>query len=626
MQLATFALEGAAKLVDLVDMVGGGTIREPAALGDRGAELVELERHVSRGAGDARLMQVTLPVHLVAERHDRGLQLCDLARCGGTGMRGRIVGLRASLLERRSQRAQLNPQLFSLEISRNHLVPPRLSDTPLPIEGICANVVDRAGPVCQHGNGGPGAAIRALEPEVARDCGMVDLTELLVDAARRSGAYLAANVAGQAAPTREAVAALSGFDPALPPGPSDPASVLAQLDELGSPATMRSTGGRYFGFVNGGTEPAGRAAAILAGTWDQNAAMSVMSPVAARLDQIAAAWIIELLDLPASAVATFCGGASIANLTAVLAARDSLLERLGWSVDQRGVAGSPPLRVVTSAEIHVSALKALRAAGIGTDQIEYVATDDRGRLIADQLPPLDNRTLVVCQAGNVNTGHSDPFEPIVAAARDAGAWVHVDGAFGLWSAADPSRAQLVAGVDGADSWATDAHKWLNAPYDSGVCIVRDAADLRRAMATDAAYLITGDQRVPMHLGLQMSQRARGVESWAVIASLGRAGIADAINRTCLHCADLADRLAVAGVSILSPVVINQALAHFDDDETTDAVIEEVQADGTCWAGGTTWQGRKAMRLSVSSTTTTGDDIAVAAAAILDAWGRVRARV
>lgn len=454
---------------------------------------------------------------------------------------------------------------------------------------------------------------------------MVDLTELLADAAGRAAAYLTGNESGHAAPTAEAVAALAGFDPALPSGPTPPADVLAQLDSLGSPATMRSTGGRYFGFVNGGTEPAGRAAAILAGTWDQNAAMSVMSPVAGRLDEIAAAWVVELLGLPSSAVATFCGGASVANLTAVLAARDALLHRSGWSVDEHGLAGSPPLRVVTSAEIHVSVSKALRAAGLGTAQVERVPTDDRGRLIAAELPTLDDRTLVVCQAGNVNTGHSDPFEPIVAAARDAGAWVHVDGAFGLWSAADPERAHLVAGVDGADSWATDAHKWLNAPYDSGVCIVRDGEDLRRAMATDAAYLTTGDDRVPMHLGLQMSQRARGIETWAVIASLGRDGIAEAIDRTCVRCAGLATRLSEAGVSILAPVVINQALAHFDDDATTDAVIAEVQADGTCWAGGTTWHGRSAMRLSVSSTTTTPDDIEVAAAAIVDAWGRVRAR-
>ncbi|MEM7287720.1 MAG: pyridoxal-dependent decarboxylase, partial [Actinomycetota bacterium] len=209
---------------------------------------------------------------------------------------------------------------------------------------------------------------------------------------------------------------------------------------------------------------------------------------------------------------------------------------------------------------------------------------------------------------------------------EAGAWVHVDGAFGLWSAADPPRSQLVAGVELADSWTTDAHNWLNAPYDSGVCIVADGDDLRRAMAIDAAYLTTDSDRALMHLGLQMSQRARGIETWAVIASLGRSGVADAIDRTCVRCTELADRLADAGVSILAPVVINQALAHFGDDATTDAVIAEVQADGTCWAGGTTWQGRQAMRLSVSSTTTTPEDIETAAAAIIDAWGRVRARV
>ncbi len=453
-----------------------------------------------------------------------------------------------------------------------------------------------------------------------------DLTALLVDAATRAGAYLAANPADDAAPSAAAIAALEGFQPTLPDDPTDPAVVLAQLDELGSPATMRSTGGRYFGFVNGGTEPAALAASVLAGTWDQNAAMSVMSPVAARLDAIAARWILALLGLPEQATATFCGGASVANLTAILAARDALLHRLGWSVDQRGLAGSPPLRVVTSAEIHVSVTKALRAAGIGTDQVEWVPTDDRGRLRADALPTLDDRTLVICQAGNVNTGHSDPFEPLVEAARAAGAWVHVDGAFGLWSAADPKRAHLITGVDGADSWATDAHKWLNAPYDSGVCIVRDGTDLRRAMATDAAYLTTGDARVPMHLGIQMSQRARGIETWAVIASLGRRGIADAIDRTCAHCADLAERLADAGVTVLAPVVINQALAHFDDDETTAAVIDAVQAERTCWAGGTTWQGRTAMRLSVSSTATTATDIEVAANAIIGAWERVRTRV
>jgi glutamate/tyrosine decarboxylase-like PLP-dependent enzyme len=450
-----------------------------------------------------------------------------------------------------------------------------------------------------------------------------DELDLIADAARRAMAYLNANPDGAAAPTIGAIAALDGFETRLPDGPTDPAAVLDQLDRLGSPATMRSTGGRYFGFVNGGTEPAGLAASILTAAWDQNVAMPVMSPAATHLDAIAADWIVELLGLPATATATFCGGASVANLTAVLAARDTLLARVGWDVDADGLAGAPPLRMVAGAEIHVSVAKALRAAGLGRNQLEIVPTDTFGRLDAGQLPDLDDRTIVLLQAGNVNTGHSDPFDAVISAAHHAGAWVHVDGAFGLWSAADPERAHLVAGVDQADSWATDAHKWLNAPYDAGVCIVARDEDLRRAMAVDATYLQTSSDRALMHLGIQMSQRARGVETWAILASLGRSGLAEMIDRTCRRCTRLAEMLSSAGAEILAPVVINQALAAFGDDDTTDRVIAEVQADGTCWAGGTTWQGRRAMRLSISSTTTTDDDIDISAAAILAAWERAR---
>ena len=442
--------------------------------------------------------------------------------------------------------------------------------------------------------------------------------DLILDAARRAGEYLAA-VDLDTAPTRAALDALATFDPVLPTGPRPPADVLAELDTIGSPATMRTTGGRYFGFVNGGTEPAGLAASILNAAWDQNVALPIMSPAAAHLDAIAARWTVELLGLPATATATFCGGASIANLTCVLAARDALLARAGWSVDEHGLGGAPALRVVTSAEIHVSVWKALRAAGIGRSQVEIVPTDSSGRLITAAVPVMDERTILVVQAGNVNTGHSDPFRDVIPAASAAGAWIHVDGAFGLWSAADPARAHLVDGVDLADSWATDAHKGLNAPYDSGVAIVARDGDLRRAMAVDAAYLQAGPDRTLMQLGLQMSQRARGVETWAIIRALGRSGLADAIDRTCNRCAQLVETLQENGVEILAPVVINQALAAFGDDATTDRVINAVQADGTCWAGGTTWQGRRAMRLSVSSTTTTPADIDVAAAAILEAW-------
>lgn len=423
-------------------------------------------------------------------------------------------------------------------------------------------------------------------------------------------------------PSAETVAALGKLPAELADEPVEAAEVLALLDTYGSPATARTNGGRYFGFVNGGTDPAGLGAAILAVAWDQNAALPVMSPVAGHLDAIAARWVTELLGLT-GAEAAFCAGASVANLTAICAARDALLERAGWSVTDDGLVGAPPIHLVATAEVHVSVLKALRIAGLGTAGIVSVPTDHCGRLIPAELPPLGPRSLVLTQAGNVNTGHSDPFEPIVDAAREAGAWVHVDGAFGLWAAAAPERRHLVAGVEGADSWATDGHKWLNTPYDCGIAICARGDDLRRSMATDAAYLTHDGDRASMHLGVQMSQRARGVETWAVLASRGRHGVADLVESTCRRATQLADRLAAAGVQILAPVVLNQALAHLDDDTTTDAVLAAVQADGTIWAGGTTWQGRRAMRLSVSDGATTEGDVDIAADTIIRLWHHVR---
>ena len=301
------------------------------------------------------------------------------------------------------------------------------------------------------------------------------------------------------------------------------------------------------------------------------------------------------------------------------------LIRQGWDVSERGLAGAPPLRVVTGAEAHVSLLKALRIAGLGSSAIERVATDDCGRVVPDAMPETDDLTLVLLQAGNVDTGHSDPFAALIPQIHEAGGWVHVDGAFGLWAAASPSRSHLVAGVADADSWATDAHKFLNAPYDSGVAICARPEDLRRAMTIDAAYLETTAERAPMHLGLQMSQRARAVESWAIIAARGRTGIAELVETACVRAAHFAHLLGSAGADILAPVVLNQVLVAFGDDVTTDAVITAVQEDGTCWAGGTTWQGRRAMRISVSDRATSADDVAASAAAIVRCWDSVTAR-
>lgn len=443
-----------------------------------------------------------------------------------------------------------------------------------------------------------------------------EVSVVLADAARRAAAYRRAAPDRPVAPGPAELAALTAFDAPLPQEPTAAAAVLEQLDRVGSPATVVSNGGRYFGFVTGGTDLAAEAAAILAGAWDQNVALPVMSPVAAQLDAVAARWVCELLGLPAGATATFCGGASVANLSGILAGRDALLARLGWDVGEQGLWGAPLLRVVTGTEAHVSVHKALRLAGFGRRQVVEVETDEAGRVRADRMPALDERTLVVLQAGNVNTGASDPFDPVVGRAHDGGAWVHVDGAFGLWAAVSPRLRQQLAGVEGADSWATDAHKWLNVPYDAGIAICARQEDLQRVFAADAAYLVAGAARAPMHLSVQMSQRARGVETWAALLANGRRGIEELVERCCALARRFADALAAAHAEIVAPVVLNQVLVRFGDDATTDAVIAAVQAGGRCWAGGTTWQGRRAMRLSVCDVAITGADVDAAVAEIL----------
>lgn len=453
----------------------------------------------------------------------------------------------------------------------------------------------------------------------------IDRAELVLDAARRAARYIATVRDREVYPTDQAIRDLDGFPRELADDPVPADQVLAMLDDLGSPATMAKTGGRYFGYVDGGADPAATAAAVLQAAWDQNLGLPVMSPVAAVLDELAARWSCELLGLPDTAIAAFCSGASIANLTCVLAARDALLHRAGWNLDERGLTGAPPLRVVASAEIHSSVAKALRAAGFGTAQVTSAPTDDRGRVVAAGFPTVDEHTLVLLQAGNVNTGHSDPFAELIPRVQDQGGWVHVDGAFGLWANASAAQRHLVSGVELADSWATDAHKLLNAPYDSGIAICRDQADLRRAMAFDAAYFTTDADRPNAHLGLQMSQRARGVEMWALLASRGRRGVAELVDQLCAHASRMAGLLDAGGAQVLVPTALNQVLVGFDDDATTDAVITAVQEDRTCWAGGTTWHGMRAMRISVCDHATTGDDIDTAARAILDRWSDIQHR-
>jgi glutamate/tyrosine decarboxylase-like PLP-dependent enzyme len=383
---------------------------------------------------------------------------------------------------------------------------------------------------------------------------------LLADALRRSCAYLEGLDSRSVAPPPAALAALRRLDEPLPGEPSDAAATLALLDEVVSPATMAMAGPRFFGFVIGGSLPVTLAANWLAGAWDQNTGLYNSTPGVAHLEQVALRWLVELLELPAETAVGFVTGATVANFTALAAARHAVLERAGWDVEAHGLFGAPPITVVTGAEAHPTLLKSLGMLGLGRARVVRAAVDDQGRMRADALPPIAGPTIVCLQAGNVNTGAFDPFEPLIAQAHAAGAWVHVDGAFGLWAKAATSLRPLAAGLERADSWATDAHKWLNVPYDSGLAFVRDRHALQAAMAITAEYLPTATpERNPSDFTPELSRRARGVEVWAALHSLGRAGVAEIFERNCRQARRFAAGFANAGYEILNDVVLNQAL-------------------------------------------------------------------
>jgi glutamate/tyrosine decarboxylase-like PLP-dependent enzyme len=443
---------------------------------------------------------------------------------------------------------------------------------------------------------------------------------LLGDAAERARQYVRGLADRPVAPAPEAVRALERLDFPLPGSGRDPSSVLALLDEVGSPATVASAGPRYFGFVTGGALPVAVASSWLLAAWDQNAGLSVMSPVATRLDSVALRWVSELLGLPDGTSGGFTSGATMANATCLAAARDRVLADAGWDAAAMGLPGAPEVQVVVGQEVHASVLKALGFIGLGRDRLLRLPADGQGRIVPAGLPPLRSPAIVCLQAGNVNSGASDPFPPLVDWARSQGAWVHVDGAFGLWAAACPELARQVAGAAMADSWATDAHKWLNTTYDCGIALVRDGDALRSALSAEASYLPLGPDRDPMLFTPQASQRARGTEVWAVLASLGRDGLAGMIAR----CARLARRFAAGvsggGLKVLNEVRLNQVVVDVPDE-----AIGALQREGTCWCGPTTWRGQRAMRVSVSNWSTTEADIDRSVAAVLAAARQVSVR-
>ena len=443
------------------------------------------------------------------------------------------------------------------------------------------------------------------------------MNSVLHDASERSIRYLKELDQRSVFPSETALKAMEKLNIELPDKGLDPAEVIRMLDEYGSLATVASAGPRYFGFVIGGSLPAALAANWLAGAWDQNGVLFASSPLAARLEEICEAWLADVLGLPTETAIGFVTGATMANLSGLAAARHALLERAGWNVEDQGLYGAPEIKVVVGAEYHASMRKALALVGFGRERVHKVPVDNQGRMMSAELPEVDEMTIVCAQAGNVNTGSFDDLKAICERAKAAGAWVHVDAAFGLWARVVPELAHLAEGMEMADSIATDAHKWLNVPYDSGLVFVRNREALVRANVSAAAYLIESGKRENYYYAPEMSRRARGVEVYAALLSLGRSGLAEIVRRCCRHAQRFARGLEEAGYKVLNDLVLNQVLVSFGSPEKTNEVIRRISDDGTMWAGGTSWQGHTAMRISVSSWATTEEDVEKSLAALVN---------
>ncbi|MEU3274935.1 pyridoxal-dependent decarboxylase [Saccharomonospora sp. NPDC006951] len=455
---------------------------------------------------------------------------------------------------------------------------------------------------------------------------MVETTELLRTAANEVTRYLASLPERPVATPVDREALRAGFGSELPDGPSPPHTVLAALCAAAEPGLVATAGPRYFGFVTGGSLPSATAADLLAVGWDQNAFNRVLSPAAEAAEDCAGRWLKELLGIPATASTGFVTGGQAANTVCLAAARHRVLAGAGWDVESQGLSGAPAVRIVASEERHATIDRALRLLGFGTGAVTEVRADANGAIdVADLARVLgelgeDGGPVIGClQAGNVNTGACDDLRAAAELLHRHGAWVHVDGAFGLWAAANPETAALVDGVDLADSWACDGHKWLNVPYDSGFAFCADPEAHAAAVSYTAAYLVGsgGEASLADHT-LESSRRARGFAVWAALRELGRSGVAELVGRCRVLTRRFASALAEGGAEIGNDVVLNQALVRFSSDEHTDRVIAAVQREGTCWLGGTTWRGRRYIRVSVSNWSTKESDVDRSAEAVLRA--------
>jgi len=453
----------------------------------------------------------------------------------------------------------------------------------------------------------------------------MDRTSGLDRAHEHAVAWLASLADRDVPPRLTADQMLTRLDHHLPKGPTEPAAVVDELATACEPGLTAMPGGRFFGFVIGGAHPAALAVDWLVSAWDQNAGLRMPTPAHSAVEDVTEAWVVDLLGLPTGSAVGFVTGGTMANFTCLAAGRDEVLRRAGWDVAERGLVGSPGVRVLVGAERHDTIDLSLRYLGLGAP--EPVAVDDQGRVeaaaLAAALEAGDGRPTIVClQAGNVHSGAFDPFDEAVTAAHDAGAWVHVDGAFGLFAAASPRHRHLLAGAERADSWATDAHKTLNVPYDCGLAIVRDRAALRAAMGMHGDYLIHDAAGEPFDKVPEISRRARAFPVWAVLRALGRDGVADLVDGFCDHAAAFAEGIAaIDGADVLNDVVFTQVCASFGDDDRTRAVVEAMLAEGTAWTTGSRWRDRAVLRVSVSNWSTTVDDVAHSIAALHRAAGR-----
>lgn len=420
----------------------------------------------------------------------------------------------------------------------------------------------------------------------------------------------------RAFPDEEAIRNLSMFDEDLSEEPENTRDILSKLDKYGSPATVAQTGGRYFGFVCGGILPTALCSKWIGDAWDQNSALFVLSPIASKLEQVCEKWVRDLLKLPNDTVAGFVSGSSVAIICGLLAGRNYLLNNLGYDVTKQGLFNAPEIKVIVSEEAHSTVIKALSILGLGNAKIIRIPSDEQGRISADKITDLDSKTLLVLQAGNVNSGAFDDFDTICKKAKGTGAWVHVDGAFGLWAAASEKMNHLTKGMELADSWSADAHKTLNAPYDNGIILCRHKEVLVNAMHMTGSYIIYNENRDGMLYTPEMSRRARGIDFWATLKGLGKNGVSQLVEELHSKAKYFSQLLEQGGLEILNDVVFNQVLVRYVSDSKTEALIKGIQESGVCWLGGAKWEGKAVMRISVCSYKTSYEDIEKSAKEIL----------